>query len=156
MIDIYTASQRLLRHEGLRLQPYFCAKGQLTIGVGRCLDTNPLSPEEARAVGDWRHGITKNAALFLLRNDIDRVFAGLKKRIRFFKDLDDERQYALVDMGFNLGVGGVLRFKKMLSALAQKDYETAEKECLESDYARTTGQRARRIAHTLRTGEFKW
>ncbi len=155
MIDLYQASQRLLLHEGLRLQPYFCSKGKKTIGVGHCLDTNPLTAEEEKVLGDWQHGISHCAALYLLRNDIKRVCISLKKKIDFFKNLDAERQYALVDMAFNLGVQGLLKFKKMLKALRRKDYEKASEECLNSQYAKEVGRRAERIAHTLKTGEFK-
>jgi lysozyme len=155
MIDLYTVSQRLLLHEGLRLQPYRCSKGKLTIGIGRCLDTNPLTDEEKAVVGQWERGITKCAALYLLRNDIKRVYAELKKRLDFFKDLDAERQYALIDMAFNLGVHGLLQFRKMLEALKLKDYRRAAIECLASKYARETGQRAKRIAYTLEKGVFK-
>ena len=91
MIDLYTVSQRLKLHEGLRLQPYRCTKGKLTIGVGRNLDDNPLTPEEEKIVGDWRHGITKEAAIYLLRNDIKSVYRNLKKYLPFFKELDEER-----------------------------------------------------------------
>lgn len=65
-------ARRLEFHEGCRLMPYRCPAGKLTIGIGRCIDTNPFTKEELQAVGDWKHGITKNAALMLLRNDIDR------------------------------------------------------------------------------------
>ena len=64
--------RRLEFHEGCWLMPYRCTAGKLTIGVGRCIDTNPFTEEELKAVGDWKHGITRNAALMLLRNDIDR------------------------------------------------------------------------------------
>lgn len=64
--------RRLEFHEGCRLMPYRCTAGKLTIGIGRCIDTNPFTKEELQAVGDWKHGITRNAALMLLRNDIDR------------------------------------------------------------------------------------
>ena len=50
MIDMYEICQRLIAHEGLRLQPYFCSKKKLTIGVGRCLETNPLTAEEIKDV----------------------------------------------------------------------------------------------------------
>ncbi len=155
MIDLYSVSQRILLHEGLRLHPYFCSKGKKTIGVGHCLDTNPLTPEEEKVLGDWQHGISRCAAMYLLRNDIKRVYLSLKKQVSVFKDLDAERQYALIDMAFNLGVGGVLKFKKMLKALRKKDYETAALECLNSQYAKEVGRRAVRIANTLKTGEFK-
>lgn len=155
MIDMYKTTHRLMMHEGLRLQPYFCKKGKLTIGVGRCLDTNPLSPEEEKVVGDWKHGITQNAALYLLRNDIKKIYRELKRRLKFFETLDQERQYALVDMAFNLGVSGLLKFKKMLDYMHHQNFEAAAAECLNSKYAATVGARAKRIARTIETGEFK-
>ena len=155
MLDFYTISQRLLLHEGLRLKPYYCSKGKQTIGIGRCLDTNPLSPEESKVVGDWQHGITKGAVMYLLRNDVKRINRELKKQVDFFADLDSERQYALIDMAFNLGVNGLLKFKKMLKALCRGNYEQAAAECLNSSYAHTVGIRAKRIAELIRTGQFK-
>ena len=71
MINLYVVSQRLILHEGLRLQPYRCSKGKLTIGVGRCIDTNPFTKEEEKVIGDWQHGITQGMATYLLYNDID-------------------------------------------------------------------------------------
>ena len=155
MINVYTVSQRLKKHEGLRLQPYRCTKGKLTIGYGRCLDTNPLTPEEEKVVGDWKHGITQCAATYLLCNDIKRTYLSLKKYIVFFKDLDAERQYALIDMAFNMGVYGLMQFKKMLKAMKRKDFYTAAAECLNSQYAKEVKERAVTIANTIKTGEFK-
>lgn len=155
MIDIGEITQRLVMHEGLRLQPYRCTRGYLTIGVGRNLDSNPPTAEEQRVIGDWRSGITKNAAFFLLRNDIKRVVNECKKAFPFFKELDDERQYALIDMTFQMGVNRVKGFQKMLAALACGNYETAAAECLASNYARQTPARAERIAKTIKTGRFE-
>lgn len=155
MMDMYELSQRIAMHEGLRLQPYFCKKGKLTIGVGRCLETNPLTLEEQKAVGDWKHGITKNAAMYLLKNDLEQICRQLNKRLKFFAALDDERQYALIDMGFNLGVSGLLKFKKMLGHMQCGNFDGAARECLNSKYAATVGARAKRIADTIKTGVFK-
>lgn len=152
---MYKVSQRILLHEGLRLRPYFCTKGKQTIGVGRCLDTNPLSKAEERVVGDWHHGITKCAAMYLLRNDIKRIYRELSKELDFFKDLDGERQYALIDMAFNLGVNGLLKFKKMLQHMAAGNYIRASEECLNSQYAAEVGTRAVRVANTIKDGEFR-
>ena len=82
--------KRIEGHEGCRLMPYYDTKGKLTIGIGRCIDTNPFTPEELRAVGDYQHGITKNAALMLLRNDIEKCLRLLESKIFFFKELDSE------------------------------------------------------------------
>ena len=154
-MDLYTISQRLILHEGIRLKPYYCSRGKQTIGVGRCIDTNPLTKEEEKVVGDWHHGITKGAAIYLLHNDIKRIYKELKKKIDFFTDLDNERQYALIDMAFNLGVKGLLKFKRMLRALSHGNYEVAAQECMDSVYAQTVGIRAWRIAIIFKTGEFK-
>ena len=86
MIDMYTVCQRLILHEGLRLQPYFCSKNKLTIGVGRCIETNPFTAEEEKVIGDWRHGITKCAAIYLLQNDIKKIYKELKVELKFFKE----------------------------------------------------------------------
>ena len=47
--------EQLVRHEGLRLKPYRCTAGKLTIGIGRNLDDC---------------GISKTEAYVLLENDI--------------------------------------------------------------------------------------
>lgn len=154
MLDFYEISKRLQIHEGLRLKPYYCTRGKQTIGVGRCLDTNPLTKEEEKVVGDWKKGITKNAAFFLLRNDIKRVKAECARKIAFWHNLDDERQYALLDMTFQMGINGVLAFKNMLTALAGGYYKTASRECLNSKYAAQTPERAQRIANLIETGKF--
>lgn len=155
MIDMNEKVQRLVMHEGCRLKPYYCTKGKQTIGVGRNLDDNPLTEEEKRVCGDWEKGITKNAAFYLLRHDIERVEKECKKKIAFYTLLDDERQYALLDMAFNLGIAGLLKFKKMLMAMACGYFEDAAKECLNSKYAKEVGQRSKRIAETIRTGKFR-
>lgn len=147
--------QRLVFHEGCKLMPYRCSRGYLTIGVGRNLETNPLTNEELKVCGDYKHGITKNAAFYLLRNDIDRVITECK-RLPMWVQLDNERQYALLDMCFQLGIGGLMGFKKMLSALGVGNYKEAAEHCLDSKYARSdTPGRAKRIAKTIETGRFE-
>ena len=154
-IDTNEMIQRFVLHEGCVLTPYKCPAGYLTIGIGRNLETNPLTPEEKQVCGDWRHGITKNAAFYLLRNDLEKVKRECSKNIPFFYSLDAERKYALLDMAFNLGIKGLLQFKKMLEALGIGYYDKAAEECLNSRYAKQTGKRAKRIANTIKTGRFE-
>lgn len=155
MYDLSKWSERLIQHEGLSLMPYRCSEGKLTIGVGRNLEDNPPTYEELRALGDYMHGITENAAKMLLRNDITRTYAALKHLVKGFEDLDEERQYALLDMCFQLGVAGFKKFKRLRKALANQDFNKAAEECLNSKYAEQTPKRARRIAHLLKTGEWR-
>ena len=155
MIDEYEALQRLCLHEGVRLQPYRCTAGYLTIGIGRNLETNPPTAEELKVIGDWKSGITKNAAFYLLRNDIARTEKECRQHIPFWKELDDERQYALLDMAFNLGIKGLLKFKKMLAHLWVGEYKSAKKELLNSRYAKQVKGRSERIGRLIETGVWK-
>lgn len=146
--------RRLIFHEGVRLKPYRCPAGKLTIGAGRNLEDNPLTPEEKKACGNIWQGITMNAAYMLLRNDIRKCDDSLKKNVKCYKELDEERQYALIDLCFNLGLTRLLKFRKMLKAMEEKNFKLAEKECLDSNYARQLVNRSKRISHLIGTGEW--
>lgn len=154
-IDMNELIQRFVLHEGCVLMPYKCPSGCNTIGVGRNMDANPFTADELKAVGDWEHGITKNAAFYLLRNDIQRVSEECRKNIPFYDKLDAERRYALMDMAFNMGIKNLLKFKRMLGSIAIGNYELAAEQCLQSKYAKQTGKRAKRIANTIKTGRFE-
>lgn len=156
MIDMNEWCNRLIVHEGLRLKPYRCPRGKLTIGVGRNLEDNPLTTEEKKALGDYMHGITENGAKMLLRHDIKKSYAAAQKTVGNFENLTPDRQYALTDMCFQLGAEGVLKFKNMLAAINKELYGLAAVECLKSDYAKQTPKRAKRIAETIRTGKWQY
>lgn len=145
--------ERLVFHEGFKSEPYYCTGHKLTIGIGHNTESRPFTAEEQRAIGDWKKGITKNAAYMILRNDIRICLKDLQK-LGFWYYLDEERQYALIDMCFQLGWGGLCQFKKMLEAIRVKNYKEASKQCLDSQYAKQTPIRAKRIAYLIKTGEW--
>lgn len=129
---------RLIEEEGMKLKPYRCPAGKLTIGVGRNLEDKGLSNEEA---------------LFLLQNDIIEAVKELKKAFLFFDSLNETRQIVLIDMCFNLGINGLKKFKKMIKALENQDFYLASKEMLSSCWAKQVGARARSLALLMETGE---
>lgn len=155
MLDMNIIIDRLIYHEGLKLIPYKCPAGKWTIGVGRCIETNPFTYEELKAIGDsWQKGITKNAAIMLLRNDIEKCLEKLNTW-EWYKDLNDERQYALLDMCFQLGFEGLSRFTNMLKFMKMKLYPQASAECLNSKYANQTPKRAHMIAKLIEKSEWQ-
>jgi lysozyme len=148
-MDMDTAYKRLEFHEGFRAKKYMCSEGRWTIGIGHNLEAREFTPEEKKALGDWENGITHNGALMLLRNDVENCLKDLKQ-FPFWKELDDDRQYALLDMCFQLGFKGLKKFKSMLKAFENGDFVTASKECLNSKYRKQTPTRAKRIAVLIR------
>lgn len=153
-MNLLEIKKRLEFHEGFRAEPYFCSEGKRTIGIGRNLEAKPLTEVE-RFVIKNPENITKQEAYFLLENDIKETISLLDNMVRCFSKLDDERRYALIDMGFQMGVPGVCKFKNMLAAMDAGDFERASIECLNSKYARQTPARAERIAKLIKTGEWK-
>jgi lysozyme len=146
--------QRLEFHEGLRLKPYRCTAGKLTIGVGHNIESRDWTEEEKRAIGDWKNGITKNAAYMILRNDINLCLDKLKT-LGYWYYLDEERQYALLDLCFQLGWSGLNKFRKMLEAFRTKNWSEAERQCLDSNYAKQCPKRANRIAKLIKYGRWE-
>lgn len=128
---------RLILHEGLRLKPYQCPSGFSTIGVGRNLETNGISEEEAR---------------FLLKNDLNNCHIACLHFFDFYGELDAVRQEVLVEMCFNLGINKLKTFKKMLTALQLKNYALAGEEMLNSLWAVQVGKRACVLADIMKKG----
>ncbi len=154
MINLNTLKAELTRDEGLRLSPYHCTSGKLTVGVGRNLDDNPLTKEEVAHVGhDGRtQPISVGVASYLLGNDINKVMADLDRAVPWWINLDDVRRRVLVNMCFNLGINGLLTFKTTLGLIKAGDYGTASLSMLKSKWATQVKGRAIRLASMMRTG----
>ena len=133
-------AEQLKRHEGIKLKPYRDTVGKLTLGIGRNLEDK---------------GISEKEALSMLNNDVDEFYSKLAKKIPWFLNLDDARQNVLVNMAFNLGVGGLLTFKNMLRLVSVGHYQEGAEEMLDSKWAKQVGYRAEELAEQMREGYFK-
>lgn len=129
--------QELQSDEGLKLFPYVDAVGKLTVGIGRNLSDVGISEDEAR---------------LLLANDVAKAAADLTRFLPWYSALDEVRQRVLLNMTFNLGVRGLLKFEQTLASIKRGDYEAAAQGMLSSVWARQVGRRATRLAAMMRTG----
>ena len=128
--------ENLKRHEGLRLKPYLCSEGKITIGFGRNLEDMGISEKEAE---------------MLLMSDIERCYEELDV-FSWFHDLDQVRKEAMVNMLFNLGLPTFLEFKRTLKFMAEGAYSQAAAEMLDSKWANQVGDRAKELAYMVETG----
>jgi len=125
-----------LKHdEGLRLKPYKCPSNRLTIGYGRNLEDR---------------GITHEEADFMLQKDVEALYFDLHRAIPFFYTLPDDVQSALINMAYNIGVLGLLRFRRVLVQLELGRFDKAADQVLDSQYARQVPARAKRNADLIR------
>ena len=95
--------------------------------------------------------ITKDEAEAVLELRLEKIANELKKRLPIFEDLPFDLQQMLIEMAYQMGVGGLLKFRKMLGAIAREDWCEAFKEGKDSLwYRRQTPSRALRVLKPLK------
>lgn len=125
------------------LHAYKDSLGYLTIGYGRLIDKA-------------KHGgISEGEAEYLLQNDVSIVLSALRRNINFFDSLCVERQAVLLNMAFQMGIAGLLKFKKTLTLIEMGDYEAAAEGMLKSLWAKQTPNRANEMAEQMRSGQWQ-
>jgi len=149
---------QLILHEGMELQVYKDHLGIDTIGVGRNLEDRGITDGELAFMNMlktevYEQGITEAHARFLLANDIDIVEKELSNAHPCISGIGDVRIRVVLDMGFNLGVPRLNKFKNMWKAVHDRDFSLAAVEMLDSRWASQVGQRAVRLANAMRDGE---
>ena len=140
LMGVETFSQLLSQlkvDEGFRSTPYKCSEGRLTVGYGLNLET----------------GITEPEAALILEFRVMNIMEDLT-RFDWFHDMDAVRKTVIANMVYQMGLTGVLKFKKMIKALMSKDYKEASVQMMDSKWFKQTENRARRLATIMETGQF--
>lgn len=133
MSAVELALPRLKDEEGFSAQKYIDTEGRLTIGYGFCVDA----------------GISKSAATALLIAQAQERHDELAK-LAWYQALDPPRQSVCLDIAFNGGVAGLLRFTNMIDALTKRDWARAANECRVRNPE--LAGRYQALAEILRTG----
>ncbi len=129
---MYDLVESIKKHEGFVGMPYNDSLGVPTIGYGTKL---PITESEA--------DLLLKSRMYQKKEELERVEP-------FFKELPKEKQDVLLEMAYQLGVGGLLKFRKMWKALKRFDYKEAAKEALDSRWAKQTPKRAEELADRLK------
>jgi len=138
LLTIIASLPNIKRHEGYRSKPYKCSEGVLTVGYGTNLDI----------------GLDEDEAAFLLEYRLKKVSAELSKHLPWWEGMPLGLRLVLLDMGYQLGVSRLLRFRKALGALKAKRYIEGAAEMLDSNWAKQTPERANENARKVhRFGE---
>ena len=132
--------RELIFDEGMVLEIYKDHLGYETFGVGHLITDR--DDECGQPVGT---PVAEERVLTCLEKDIDTICAELDRALPWWRELDDNRQRVMANMGFNLGLTRLLKFKKFLGAMEKGDYETAAIEMMDSRWATQVGPRAHRL-----------
>jgi lysozyme len=123
--------ENLKAEEGFSSKAYKDSLGFWTIGYGHQVSSK---------VAD----ISKSQAEVLLQSDITKAQSAVTKLVG--KDLNPTVRLVITSMVFQMGEGGVAKFKNTLKLLRAKNYKAASVEMLKSDWADQTPERAKRLS----------
>lgn len=135
---------QLQEFEGLRLNAYLDTVGIWTIGYGH-------TGKEVKAGLVW----TKERSEAQLDEDIAEKIRQCKESLPWFDGLNEPRKAVVVGMCFQLGLNGMLGFKRTLASMRDERWADAANGMMNSKWARQTPKRVRRLAMQIETGEWQ-
>lgn len=133
-------NERLKVKEFYRQFVYKDTVGKDTVGYGRNLNDR---------------GVMEGEAAMMLDNDISYFDDKLSSELSFYNNLDEVRKAVLIDMAFNLGLHGLLAFKKTLHLISMGNYGMAASEMMNSKWATQVKGRAAELSEAMRSGAFE-
>jgi len=131
MPDFKALIKRIGVNEGFRSKPYQCSEGVWTIGHGLT----------------W---LTEEESLHILTGRISQLHLKLLDDLDWYKDMPPEIQGILIEMVYQIGYSGVMKFKRMIANMIDKNWKEAATEMLDSLWAKQTPNRANRLADIVR------
>jgi len=125
--------ESIKRHEGKSLHIYKDSLGLWTIGYGTLIES--ISEEEA----EW-----------LFEHRLNKVIKDLNFRKPIVRVLPEKMRDVLYEMGYQLGVNGLLKFKKMWQAIEDDDLGGIIREMKDSKWYTQTTSRADDLIEKLK------
>lgn len=142
--------EKLLRfEEGFRADPYYCSEKYPTIGIGWKIGGKNQPLEDFK----WMQ-ISEEAALAQCKNEVSDLAMNLHCVIKCWQDLSEARQAVLISMAYQMGIGGLMRFKKMIAAIEVNDFVEAAQQGMNSLWANQTYARANRHMRMMLTDDW--
>lgn len=143
--------QELIRDEGKRLSPYRDSLGNWTIGIGHLLIGNELRRYVDPDTGKQINRLSDEICDKMLDDDIFAAEVNLTRLIAGWRELDDVRQRALLNLSFNLGPR-LGRFVGFLRFIEDRNWIEAGKHLKNSRWWNQVKLRGPRIRHMIETG----
>lgn len=149
--DFEALKKELIRDEGKRLKPYRDSLGNWTVGVGHLLTGNELMRFVDPATGTIRNTLTEDHCAVMLEDDILKAQVNLSRLVADWRELDDVRQRALLNLSFNLG-DRLGTFVGFLRCVDDRQWLEAGKHLKNSRWWRQVKSRGPRIRNMIETG----
>ena len=159
--------EQLKRHEGIRFTAYKCSRGFWTVGVGRNLEHNPLCDAEkltifgkllpdADVIRRLMFGkLSAEHVELLFLNDVAKAEELCHKHLPM-AELNDARKAVFINMVFQMGINGVLKFEDMLRFAGLCEFDLCAAAMLDSKWFRLDSPgRAQKLSDQMLSGEWQ-
>ena len=146
-MNIEKLKEQIKRHEGEVLEVYADSLGYLTLGVGHLIQPN--DPEHGQPAGT---PVSQEEVDKYYEIDFDKHLEETKHVIGHdvFDGLPGEIQEVLVNMCFNLGGTRLGKFRNMLNAVEDHDWERMAVEMEDSRWFKQVGRRSIELQEIVR------
>ena len=131
-------------HEGFVPKTYSDSLGKKTIGYGHLC----VEPEQ----WDDDKEYTKEELELVFEKDFEEALKNAESLIDS-RSINQIAKEVIIEMVFQLGIGGVGKFKKMWEALDREDYLLASTEMLDSRWAKQTPARCGKLSGKMRSSK---
>lgn len=135
---------QLKSDEGLRLKPYKCPAGKWTIGWG-----HQIRPDDDF---DMQTEITEEIAEQLLNDDIEDAEFYLRSMFSGYDEFSPNRQDALANIMFNVGIGTFDTFTTVKDGIERNDWNYVGERLKRYKWRRQVGDRADRLIDMIIKG----
>jgi lysozyme len=126
------------KEEGWRAVAYQDSLGFWTIGYGFLVDARKGDSLPMAVADVW------------LDYKLQEKITALDAHLPWWKHQPEEVQEALVNMAYQLGITGLLKFKNTLTLLEAGDRQGAADSAMQSLWAKQTPERAKRVTDKIR------
>tara|TARA_R100000808_G_scaffold4607_1_gene14804 strand:- start:613 stop:1017 length:405 start_codon:yes stop_codon:yes gene_type:complete len=126
--------ENIKESEGYRSKVYKCTEGYDTIGYGFAIKDLELD---------------EDICDMILERKVAKLVERIENNLPYLPSLPKEVQDVLIEMAYQMGVSGLLKFKKTLMYVETKDYKDASVEMLDSRWAKQTPNRAKKLSDIM-------
>ena len=133
--------EEIRKHEGFRAVVYKDSLGKRTVGWGHlCVEDHWEDDKE----------YSEDYLKEIFDKDFDNALKNAESLIGE-RSINHIAKQVIIEMVFQLGIGGVGKFKKMWEALDKEDYNEASLQMLDSRWAKQTPARCGKLSSKMKT-----
>ena len=152
-VDVKQVYEEISADEGKVLHAYLCSELHKTVGIGhKVLETDAENALYIYGTNDDvadDQCISEGRCYELFQEDVQIAIGGCQKIYGNWEELPQEMQHVLTNMCFQLGQGGLGKFKNFKTAIEDYQWQRASEEMLDSRWASQTPERAQRLSERV-------